>query len=49
MNTTGTDAGTTSDESGTDVTARWLGGIGLVLGALGAALGLGAVIRGRRS
>lgn len=47
--TTGTDAGTTSDESGTDVTARWLGGIGLVLGALGVALGLGAVIRGRRS
>lgn len=32
-----------------DTTARWLGGIGLALGALGAALGLGAVIRGRRS
>jgi len=44
----GTDA-TVADESGSDVTARWLGGIGLVLGALGAALGLGAVIRGRRS
>ena len=32
-----------------DDTARWLGGIGLVLGALGAALGLGTVIRSRRS
>ncbi|MGW5226220.1 YcnI family copper-binding membrane protein [Nocardia niigatensis] len=37
-----------SDKS-TDDTARWLGGAGLVLGALGAALGLGSVIRGRRS
>ncbi|MFD4467084.1 YcnI family protein [Rhodococcus sp. NPDC058505] len=33
----------------TDSTARWLGGIGLLLGALGAALGLGATIRSRRS
>lgn len=33
----------------TDTTARWLGGIGLVLGALGAALGIGATVRGRRS
>ncbi|MEU1425757.1 YcnI family protein [Nocardia sp. NPDC005746] len=33
----------------TDDTARWLGGVGLALGALGAALGLGSVIRGRRS
>ena len=33
----------------TDTTARWLGGIGLVLGALGAALGIGATLRGRRS
>ncbi|MEE2058105.1 YcnI family copper-binding membrane protein [Rhodococcus artemisiae] len=42
---------TAAAESGssTDSTARWLGGIGLVLGALGAALGLGAVIRGRRA
>ena len=31
----------------TDTTARWLGGAGLALGALGAALGLGAVIRKR--
>lgn len=46
-----TDTGATTDTaaSATDDTARWLGGIGLVLGALGAALGLGAVIRGRRS
>ena len=36
-------------ESEKDTTARWLGGIGLALGALGAALGLGAVIRSRRS
>ncbi|WP_067696594.1 YcnI family copper-binding membrane protein [Nocardia jejuensis] len=33
----------------TDDTARWLGGIGLALGALGAALGLGSVLRGRRA
>ncbi|MGF7124766.1 YcnI family protein [Rhodococcus sp. AG1013] len=32
-----------------DTTARWLGGIGLVLGALGTALGIGATIRNRRS
>ncbi|WP_405159672.1 YcnI family protein [Nocardia sp. NBC_01499] len=33
----------------TDNTARWLGGIGLALGLLGVALGLGNVIRARRS
>ncbi|ATL64917.1 YcnI family copper-binding membrane protein [Nocardia terpenica] len=33
----------------TDNTARWLGGIGLILGAFGAALGLGALIRSRQS
>ncbi|MFX0573385.1 YcnI family protein [Nocardia nepalensis] len=33
----------------TDDTARWLGGIGLALGLLGVALGLGNVIRGRRA
>ncbi|SUA41018.1 Uncharacterised protein [Nocardia africana] len=38
-----------SDESDSDDTARWLGGIGLVLGALGAALGLGSLIRSRRA
>ncbi|MGW4364935.1 YcnI family copper-binding membrane protein [Nocardia takedensis] len=32
-----------------DQTARWLGGIGLALGLLGVALGLGNVLRGRRS
>ncbi|MQY22336.1 YcnI family copper-binding membrane protein [Nocardia macrotermitis] len=35
--------------SGSDTTARWLGGVGLVLGALGAAMGLGTLIRSRRS
>ncbi|AQA23318.1 hypothetical protein BTZ20_5815 [Rhodococcus sp. MTM3W5.2] len=39
----------TTDDDGVDTTARWLGGIGLVLGALGAALGVGATVRGRRS
>ncbi|MEV5647929.1 YcnI family protein [Nocardia sp. NPDC052254] len=42
-------AGQDSDHAEADDTARWLGGIGLVLGALGAALGLGAVIRSRRA
>jgi uncharacterized protein YcnI len=37
-----------AEESTTDNLARWLGGGGLALGALGAALGLGAVIRSRR-
>lgn len=36
-------------ESTNDNTARWLGGAGLVLGALGAALGLGALVRSKRS
>ncbi|WP_137722806.1 YcnI family protein [Prescottella subtropica] len=45
---TTTDAATATSVS-TDTTARWLGGIGLVLGALGAALGLGATMRSRRS
>ncbi|NNH73999.1 YcnI family protein [Nocardia uniformis] len=43
------DTTTTADDNEVDTTARWLGGLGLALGALGAALGLGAVIRGRRS
>ncbi|WP_040802267.1 YcnI family copper-binding membrane protein [Nocardia concava] len=38
-----------ADTKSADNTARWLGGIGLVLGALGAALGLGSVLRGRKS
>ncbi|MBF6473978.1 MULTISPECIES: YcnI family copper-binding membrane protein [Nocardia] len=37
------------DADHTDHTARWLGGIGLALGLLGVALGLGNVIRGRRA
>ncbi|KZF04050.1 nuclear export factor GLE1 [Rhodococcus sp. EPR-157] len=32
-----------------DNTARWMAGVALVLGALGAALGIGAAVRGRRS
>ncbi|MCE4264817.1 MULTISPECIES: YcnI family copper-binding membrane protein [Rhodococcus] len=40
---------TTATESSNDNTARWLGGAGLVLGALGAALGLGALVRSKRS
>jgi uncharacterized protein YcnI len=35
--------------SGTDATARWIGGIGLVLAALALGFGLGALLRGRRS
>ncbi|WP_072805711.1 YcnI family copper-binding membrane protein [Rhodococcoides yunnanense] len=42
-----TSEATTTSES--DNTARWLAGAALVLGALGAALGIGAVVRGRRS
>ncbi|MEU5761540.1 YcnI family protein [Nocardia sp. NPDC047648] len=37
------------DDDHEDETARWLGGIGLALGLLGVALGLGNVIRGRRA
>ncbi|MFE7744046.1 YcnI family protein [Nocardia sp. NPDC057455] len=37
------------DDDHDDETARWLGGIGLALGLLGVALGLGNVIRGRRA
>ncbi|MRH86247.1 DUF1775 domain-containing protein [Nocardia sp. SYP-A9097] len=46
---TTTDAKEAADSKDTDNTARWLGGIGLVLGALGAALGIGSVIKGRKS
>lgn len=35
--------------SATDDTARWLGGAGLVVGALGLGAGAGAILRGRRS
>ncbi|NED62799.1 DUF1775 domain-containing protein, partial [Streptomyces sp. SID10244] len=38
-----------ADSSSADGTARWLGGIGLVIGALGAVFGIGALVRsGRR-
>ncbi|WP_420754109.1 YcnI family protein [Rhodococcus sp. O3] len=47
--TTAASETTATSEVAGDDTARWLGGIGLVLGALGAALGLGAVLKGRRS
>jgi uncharacterized protein YcnI len=35
--------------SGTDDTARWLGGAGLAVGALGVGFGVGATLRARRS
>jgi uncharacterized protein YcnI len=46
--------GTAADAPGaasqaTDTTARWLGGIGLLLGALGLGFGVGALLRSRRS
>lgn len=41
----GTDEATTAS---TDTTARWLGGAGLLLGALGLGLGGGAALRGRK-
>ncbi|MGW5050836.1 YcnI family copper-binding membrane protein [Actinokineospora sp. NPDC004072] len=36
-------------ESGEDTTARWLGGIGLAVGALGLGVGVGATMRARRN
>lgn len=42
-------SGTDHDDAATDNTARYLGGAGLALGALGAALGIGAAVRGRKS
>ncbi|MBF6324354.1 YcnI family protein [Nocardia cyriacigeorgica] len=38
-----------SGDSGTDTTARRLGGLGLAAGLLGLGLGVGSVIRGRQS
>ncbi|MCK2245158.1 MULTISPECIES: YcnI family protein [unclassified Crossiella] len=35
--------------AGTDTAARWLGGAGLAVGALGLGFGVGAILRGRRS
>jgi uncharacterized protein YcnI len=40
---------TTTTASGTDNTARWLGGIGLLLAALALGFGLGAYTRSRRA
>lgn len=51
----GTDAKTTEaadsshDASASDDTARWLGGAGLVVGALGLGVGAGATLRARRA
>ncbi|GAB2979983.1 YcnI family protein [Amycolatopsis acidiphila] len=45
-------ASTTGDSAtagSTDSTARWLGGAGLVVGALGLGIGGGAVLRGRKA
>ncbi|MGB2722547.1 DUF1775 domain-containing protein [Rhodococcus sp. SBT000017] len=46
-----TETTATAEASSTseDNTARWLAGVGLVLGAVGAGLGIGATIRARRS
>lgn len=44
-----TGAATQAATSGTDTTARWLGGIGLVVGALGLGFGAGATLRARRT
>jgi len=45
----GPDSDAGPSAGGVDNTARWLGGIGLVLGALGLGLGGGAALRGRRA
>lgn len=44
-----TETTATAESSSSDNTARWLAGVGLVLGAVGAGLGIGATIRARRS
>nr|WP_232283746.1 YcnI family protein [Saccharomonospora cyanea] len=41
--------GTEADTGTTDDTARWLGGAGLALGALGFGLGIGATLRARKA
>lgn len=43
------DDGTDAAAAGTDDTARWLGGAGLVVGALGLGFGVGATLRARRT
>ncbi|AYJ47455.1 YcnI family protein [Rhodococcus sp. P1Y] len=44
-----TEASGQSESSESDTTARWIAGVALVLGAIGAALGIGATVRSRRS
>ncbi|MBY4229998.1 YcnI family protein [Rhodococcus fascians] len=44
-----TDAAEQTSTSSSDTTARWIAGAGLVLGAVGAGLGIGATVRSRRS
>ncbi|TSD93455.1 YcnI family protein [Skermania sp. ID1734] len=46
---TGDTEAPTAQPADEDTTARWLGGIALVIAALGAALGIGALIRRRQS
>lgn len=46
---TASEAESSAAPAESDNTARWMAGIALVLGALGAALGIGAAVRGRRS
>jgi uncharacterized protein YcnI len=41
--------GGTATTGGTDTTARWLGGAGLLLGALGLGVGAGNILRARRA
>ncbi|MCP2169044.1 YcnI family copper-binding membrane protein [Goodfellowiella coeruleoviolacea] len=48
MSATATATNNQSASGGTDTTARWLGGAGLVVGALGLGFGAGAVLRARR-
>jgi uncharacterized protein YcnI len=43
------DDGTEAAAAGTDDTARWLGGAGLVVGALGLGFGVGATLRARKA
>jgi periplasmic copper chaperone A len=44
-----TDTDASPPASGSDTTARWLGGAGLLVGALGLGVGAGAVLRSRRT
>jgi hypothetical protein len=42
-------AASASSTDSSDTMARWLGGVGLVLGALGVGFGIGATLRARRA